>query len=192
MCTAGRDVQVPRRGQHQVEDEQGRPAQRGTPMLPASGPRRSHATAAAQAAHGPLLLSGLAACTPIHGFVRRAGLMCHREALLGPQVNSGFRQSDDLLFRCASPPLQTCIGANGCLVRVPQDFGARSPSSTKMILDPIVAFSLSCIRDGDQYVLARCLRRATRVLPCRVLARSACRFCQRACVVSRVQFRVRG
>ena len=47
---------------------------------------------AAQAAHGPLLLSGLAACTPIHGFVRRAGLMCHREALLGPQVNSGFRQ----------------------------------------------------------------------------------------------------
>ena len=82
-------------------------------MLPASGPRRSHATAAAQAAHGPLLLSGLAACTPIHGFVRRAGLMCHREALLGPQVNSGFRQSDDLLFRCASPPLQTCIGANG-------------------------------------------------------------------------------
>ena len=69
---------------------------------------------------------------------------------------------------------------------------ARSPSSTKMILEPIVTFSLSCIRDGDQYVLARCLRRATRVRPCRVLAWSVCRFCERACVVSRVQFRVRG
>ena len=91
-------------------------------MLPASGPRRSHATAAACVAHGPLLLSGLDPCTPIHGSMRRAGLIIHREASLGPQVKSGFRQSDDLFIRCASPPLQTCVGANGCFVRVPQDF----------------------------------------------------------------------
>ena len=91
-------------------------------MLPASGPRRSHATAAACVAHGPLLLSGLDPCTPTHGSMRRAGLMIRRKALLGPQMNSGFRQSDDLFIRCAFPPLQTCVGANGCLVRVPQDF----------------------------------------------------------------------
>ena len=55
-------------------------------MLPASGPSRSHATAAARVAHRPLLLSGLDLCTPIHGSMRRAGLMIHREALLGPQL----------------------------------------------------------------------------------------------------------
>ena len=74
-------------------------------MLPASGPRRSHATAAARVAHGPLLLSGRDPCTPIHGPMRRAGLMIHREALLGPQLNSGFCRSDDLFLRCASPAL---------------------------------------------------------------------------------------
>ena len=88
-------------------------------MLPASGPRRSHATAAAPVAHWPLLLSGLDLCTPIHGSMRRAGVLILREALLGPQLNSGPCQSDDLFPRCASPPLQTCIRANGCLVRVP-------------------------------------------------------------------------
>ena len=90
-------------------------------MLPASGPRRSHATAAARIAHRPLLLSGLDPCTPIHGSMRRAGLMILREALLGPQLSSGSCQSDDIFLWCASPPLQTCIGANSCLVRVPQD-----------------------------------------------------------------------
>ena len=62
----------------------------------------------------------------------------------------------------------------------------RSPSSTAIILEPIVTFSLSCIRDGARFFLARYLRRATRVRPCRVLARSACRLCDLACVVSRV------
>ena len=82
-------------------------------MLPASGPRRSHATAAACVAHGPLLSSGLDPCTPTHGSMRRAGSKILREALLGPQLNSGFCQSDYFFLRCASPPLQTCIGANG-------------------------------------------------------------------------------
>ena len=76
-------------------------------MLPASGPRRSHATAAACVAHRPLLLSGLDLCTPIHGSMRRAGVLILREALLGPQLNTGFYQSDDLFPRCASPPLAT-------------------------------------------------------------------------------------
>ena len=91
-------------------------------MLPASGPRHSHATAAACVAHGPLLSSGLDPCTPIHGSMRRAGSMILREALLGPQLNFGFCQSDHLFLGCASLPLQTCIRANSCLVRVPQDF----------------------------------------------------------------------
>ena len=95
-------------------------------MLPASGPRRSHATAAACVAHGPLLSSGLDPCTPIHGSMRCAGSKILREALLEPQLNSGFFQSDYLFLRCASPPLQTCIGANGCLVACHRTLCAKS------------------------------------------------------------------
>ena len=57
-----------------------------------------------------------------------------------------------------------------------------------MILEPVVAFSLGCIRDGAHYVLACISMRATRMRLRHVLVRSGSQFFDLPDVISRVQF----
>ena len=117
--------------------------------------------------------------TRIHGFVRRSGLVCPREASFGPQHGCGCAQDGHLLLRYANPPLQTCVGANRSLPCSPQGLARFSATA----LECIVVFSVSLTRDRARHFAACVLTRArsSRVLACRLCAGCARWF--RPCVL---------
>ena len=147
--------------------------------MPAAGPRSSHAAAAAQAAHGPQLWSGLAGLSVVHGIVRRAGLICCHEAFFGLRACCCCAQDIQPLLRCAyecKPALASMCRHQRQPSLLATGPCARCASFFDTNLDCIVAFSLRLTRDRANLFVACTLTRATRMRVWRELVWPGCHF----------------